>query len=180
MPICTTFRVNGASLVCTQFIETGFYRGATSVCAHYAGFKRVASVELDADLYARGLKLPLVADGKILLYHGHSPEVLPQMIDPSLRTLIYLDAHHCGSGDVRVNPECPVLDELGAVFDLPWDEYPTVVIDDANMFQRPWNDDLNRRFDPDQWPSTREVKDSFPAGYRFVDDYCVLYALPER
>lgn len=172
--------MNGASLVTEQFVETGFYRGATAVCAHYAGFKRVASVELDRDLYERGLELPLVADGKILLYHGHSPDVLPEMVDTDLRTTVYLDAHYCGAGDARVTPECPVLDELAAVFGLPWAHMPTVVIDDAHMFRRPWTDDLSRRFDQQQWPETWQIKKAFPPGYAFVESPLVMYALPER
>jgi hypothetical protein len=183
VPISTTFRVNGASLVTEQFVETGFYRGVTAVCAHYAGFKRVASVELDRDLYERGLELPLVADGKILLYHGSSPDVLPEMTDPSLRTLVYLDGHFMGPEHGAVDPkygECPILDEIHVLMGLPWDDMPTVVVDDIHLFRRPWAGDLLRRFDQKQWPELERVKRLFPAGYRFVEDFHTLYALPEQ
>lgn len=183
MPICTAFRVNGASLVCDQFVETSFFKGATSVCAHYAGFRRVASVELDADRYRAGLELPLVAEGKIRLYHGSSPDVLPEMIDPSLKTMVYLDGHfmgaECGPADPKYG-ECPLMEELHVLFDLPWDMYPTIVIDDANMLHRPWGDDLSSRFDERQWPTVQQVVSVFPAGYKFVESGCVLYALPGR
>lgn len=180
MPINTSFRVNGASLVTDAFVETGFYRGATAVCAHYAGFKNVASIELDDDLYRRGLELPLVAEGKIKLYHGDSPDVLPEVLNPALKTVVYLDAHFCGMGDARRERECPLLDELRAVFDVPWDEMPAVVVDDAHMLRRPWGDDLRARFDERQWPALDAVKSYFPSGYAFVEDLYVLYALPAR
>lgn len=181
IPINTAFRVNGASLVCPQFIETGFYKGATAVCAHYFGFGRVASAELNGDLYRLGLELPLVAAGEIRLYHGSSPDVLPTMIDPTLKSLVYLDAHFMGKEHGAADPkygECPLLEELRVVFEQPWAELPTVVIDDAHMFVRPWSEDLRVRFTEDQWPSTDRVKALFPGGYRFVSERYVMYCLP--
>lgn len=182
MPICTAFRVQGVSLVRAQFVETGFFKGATSLAALDAGFKRVASVELDEGLYRAGLELPPVVDGRIRLFHGSSPDILPRMVDPGLPALVYLDGHLYpeASAAPLVDPvygECPVLAELQILRDIEWEVPPVIVVDDANMFRRPWDAYTASRFTESHWPTTREVL-CLLSDYKVVETDCALYALP--
>ena len=168
------------SLVGDLFVETGLYAGDTLVRALGVGFNEARSIELDRGRYEAGLRR-FAAEPRVRLYHGTSPDVLPQALDPARRTLIYLDGHFSGDDQGGLDPkygECPVLEELAVVTGLAWQIRPAIVIDDAQHFRRPWSDDLLARFDVRQWPTTAQVVGLLPDDYAVADVGDVLYCLP--
>ena len=137
MPIPENFVIDGRLFARHTLVETGTFKGATVRAAILAGFKRVASVD------------------RVV----HSA-----MCRPDEETLIYLDAHYMGDG-AEVDPvygECPLLAELEEITAVSWKTPPAIVIDDAPLFLRPWDDDLENRCDRKQWPTITDIGERVP------------------
>lgn len=161
------------------FIETGFGRGETIDAAIAHGFRRIISIEIDPIIVDRARRRAWM--GEFEVRHGDSAEMLSVVIDPHHDTVFWLDAHWSagGYGESKPPVECPLLAELAQIVDVPWQAMPTVLIDDAFMFEpnATWRTTAASPYDPDQWPYLDEIADVL-AGWRIVREGDILRAVP--
>ena len=114
------------------FIETGTYRGdTTAMLCPYA--KQVHTIELGKEL-AEEAKKRFQDYTHVHVHQGDSGEVLPKIM-PQIKSaaLFYLDGHYSGGITAKGEKECPIYEELKAIFaseKLPH----LLVIDDARCF----------------------------------------------
>lgn len=158
--------------------ETGTQSGqGIARCQHL--FKELHTVEIDPTLYAAA-KAKLAQYQHVHCHLGTSPSVLRQIIDASKRTLFWLDAHYVATDPSPglVENQCPLLDELAAIFSVAWQTPPTILIDDARMFQEWfWKSNRSQGYDAVQWPKLAEIVAMAAShGYavRQIDDVLVV------
>ncbi len=147
------------------FIETGTYEGKTLRLAVATGFyQRLISIELDKELWF-AVSNEAWPDN-VTIHHGDSPTLLNVVIDPSVSTLFFLDAHitHMGSGPFTAHSrnygQCPLIAELQAIRRQPWAIPPVIVVHDAVMFAQDrkfWRSKDAQDLDPQQWPTENEI-----------------------
>jgi hypothetical protein len=112
-------------------VETGTYLGDTLYML-YPDFEHLYSIELSPLFHARAgkrfRKMP-----KIHLVQGDSGRELAALM-PKLHkpALFWLDGHYSGGATAKGDKECPVLEELDAVFQSP--HAHVIYIDDARLF----------------------------------------------
>lgn len=127
------------------FIETGTYLGST-VNGVKDLFEEIYSIELDTKLATRAKEL-FREIKKINILEGDSANVLPQLLKGINRpVLFWLDAHYSGGITAKGEVECPILDELKAIFNW-WIPGSIILIDDARLFKR------------EIWPEISEIYD---------------------
>jgi hypothetical protein len=112
-------------------VETGTYLG-DMVEAQKNFFDTVYSIELSPKLYKRAQKR-FKGDNRIVLLLGDSgiklSEVVAQLRQPAI---FWLDGHYSGGITAKGDKECPVPEEITAIFKSP---LPNIVlIDDARLF----------------------------------------------
>lgn len=130
------------------FVETGTFMGdATGFAARL--FPEVISIEVNPDFHRsatarlRGTKARLIqGDSRIEL-----PKVVKGLAAPAL---FWLDGH-AGAGFYGPKDDCPLLDELAAIAESPFEHF--ILIDDARAFLAP----PPPPFDADKWPDLGEV-----------------------
>jgi hypothetical protein len=133
----------------TEFVETGTFQGSTLPWAA-SRFRRVRTIEIRADYQEQARQrvgnLPnvefLLGDSGVVLR-----EVCQTLAGPAL---FWLDAH-AGAGFFGPDDDCPLLSEVDAVVDSPFDH--CIFIDDARAFLAP----PPPPFDYRKWPSLDEV-----------------------
>lgn len=112
-------------------IETGTYLGDTlySVSPY---FETLYSIEL-SEFYYKKAKARFNNYTKIHLLNGDSGKVLKELV-PKLKnsTLFWLDGHYSGGLTAKGDLECPVYEELIAIFSSTFKH--VIVIDDARLF----------------------------------------------
>lgn len=112
-------------------VETGTYLGDT-IYALYNDFDEIYSVEL-SEHYFNKAKKRFSSYPKIKLVFGDSGEQLfrlvPQLQQPAL---FWLDGHYSAGLTAKGEKECPVYEELDAIFGARQKHY--IVIDDARLF----------------------------------------------
>lgn len=118
----------------TTFVETGTYLGDTSWWLRNR-FGRIHTIEVDPFLHAqarrRFRRLPHVT-----AHLGDSAAVLPRII-PTIanRAMYWLDGHYSAGITGSGAADCPVIDELRAIYALS--KWPfLILIDDAECFGR--------------------------------------------
>ncbi|HLN55269.1 MAG TPA: hypothetical protein VK207_04705 [Bacteroidales bacterium] len=117
---------------CEIFIETGTYLGDT-MQSQRKNFRKLISIELAQKLFRaaskRFSKFPEIA-----IYQGNSGDVLHKIM-PEIRSraLLWLDGHYSGGITAKGKTECPVFNELDAVFSNNSLKH-IVLIDDARLF----------------------------------------------
>jgi hypothetical protein len=113
------------------FIETGTYYGDTT-WAMRKFFKKLYSIELSEELFKKAEKR-FEKFENIEILHGDSREVLskvlPQIKEPAL---FWLDGHYSGGVTAKGDKECPILEELDAIFSSNFEHI--ILIDDARCF----------------------------------------------
>jgi hypothetical protein len=130
------------------FVETGTFMGhATEFAARL--FPTVISIEVNRDFHRsaalrlRGTNARLIqGDSRIEL-----PKVVKELAAPAL---FWLDGH-AGAGFYGPHDDCPLLDELAAIAESPFEHF--ILIDDARAFLAP----PPPPFDADKWPDLGEV-----------------------
>jgi hypothetical protein len=118
----------------THCIETGTFTGTSTAWAA-AHFEAVTTIEID---FSRIRETAAALGASNVAYlNADSRDGLPIAIGPDpVPTLFWLDAHNAdhlfGPGD----DDCPLLEELSAIFERGfWD--PCILIDDAQCFTAP-------------------------------------------
>ncbi len=114
------------------FVETGTYKGGTTWCL-LKEFRRIDTMEVVPELAAlareRFTNCP-----KVTVIEGDSANLLPEVCKSlDAPTLFYLDGHYSGGVTGKGTEECPVINELQAIFTnirVPF----AIVIDDAREF----------------------------------------------
>ncbi|MBK8021783.1 MAG: hypothetical protein IPK19_10245 [Chloroflexi bacterium] len=132
------------------FIETGTYRGEPSAwAAKY--FAEVITIEYAETLYeAARQRFQVIPHVRVL--HGHSGVELAKLVPKlSAMSIFWLDSHWSGGETYGSDDECPLMDELQAIMDSPFQH--CILIDDARLFlstpQLPHN--------PSAWPSISDI-----------------------
>jgi hypothetical protein len=139
-------------------------------------FDAVVSIELSEELYAEA-RAALANEPSITLLRGDSRALLPDVVDPSLATLFFLDGHWSGGPTAGEEVECPVLGELQALAGGNADD--CLFIDDARLFAAA----PPPPHDPAKWPTLLEILDAIrmvmPKHHiTLLDD--LIIAVPQR
>lgn len=114
-------------------VETGTFMGDMIEAQRY-NFKEIYSIELSEQLYLRALE-KFHGAKHIHLLQGDSGEKLIE-ITYRLRepAIFWLDGHYSGGITAQGDKDCPVMDELEAIFSSNHDH--CLLIDDARCFGR--------------------------------------------
>lgn len=112
-------------------IETGTYIGEM-VNAQKNNFKSIFSIEIQPELF-EAAKKRFKNNKNIHIMLGDSGLMLQTLV-PSLneKGLFWLDGHYSGGITGMSNTECPIFNELSAIFEN--NKNHIIVIDDANCF----------------------------------------------
>lgn len=114
------------------FIETGTFLG-DMVEAQCKNFEKLHSIELSEELFQRA-KDRFSGISKITLHQGDSGKVLKDIVDGiDHQALFWLDGHYSGGFTALGDSECPVLEELAAIFAGKTNDH-VILIDDARCF----------------------------------------------
>jgi hypothetical protein len=116
---------------CSILVETGTYRG-DMMEAQKKNFKKLYSVELAKVLWEKAVQR-FRNDKNIELLQGDSAVVLHSLV-PKLedRALFWLDGHYCGGVTAMGEKECPIYEEMDAVFKN--NKGHVMLVDDARLF----------------------------------------------
>lgn len=112
-------------------VETGTYLG-DMVEAQKNNFSKIFSVELSERLH-RKAKKRFRTDSHVNIIHGDSGTRLSEIVS-TLRqpALFWLDGHYSAGITAKGNKNCPVLEELSAIFQSEFAHI--ILIDDARLF----------------------------------------------
>jgi hypothetical protein len=114
------------------FIETGTYLGEM-VEAQKKKFRKIYSIELGIDLF-KNAKERFIHDTNIIIIHGDSGKVLPKVLSGINEPAIFwLDGHYSAGITAKGEKECPIFEELHAIFHNRVFEH-VLLIDDARFF----------------------------------------------
>ncbi|PIR43755.1 hypothetical protein COV24_01205 [candidate division WWE3 bacterium CG10_big_fil_rev_8_21_14_0_10_32_10] len=96
-------------------------------------FNKIISIELGTDLYKRAKKR--FKDNKnITIVQGDSGKILPSILkNINQSVLFWLDGHYSAGVTALGDKECPIFEELDAVFNNSKNKH-TILIDDARCF----------------------------------------------
>jgi hypothetical protein len=164
---------HGIDLMSDVFVETGTFRGETTVAAINAGYPEVHTIDV-VEEYSRKVKADYIKDPRLHCHTGTSPDVLPKILDKNKFTTFWLDAHfqaYKENETCEKYGECPVLEELKVIFSIPWVKPPIILVDDARMFDGP-----TPKFKADDWPRREQIEQMLPEGYKMqtLEDILVI------
>ncbi|MFN0052140.1 MAG: hypothetical protein ACKV0T_08110 [Planctomycetales bacterium] len=171
--------------VTVRFVETGTHLGVSVRAALELGYREVCSIEISDEFFGKA-RLAFQNDLRVRLFHGSSPNLLPQVIAPDVPTTFWLDAHYSGTTLPSHDPtfgQCLLLAELAIIAAFPWQVRPLIAIDDAFLFEpATWEGACPELFNPDgmvqgDWPTRDQVEQALP-GYDFAFDGVRLYCTP--
>jgi hypothetical protein len=112
-------------------IETGTFLG-DMVEAQRNNFKKIFSIELQHDLAEKAKKRFRDLD-HIKILEGNSGKLLKTiLIEVKEPAIFWLDAHYSGGLTARGESECPIYQEIDAIFATK--ENHLLLIDDARLF----------------------------------------------
>ena len=116
---------------CDTLVETGTYRG-DMVYALLKSFKKIYSIELSEELYSKAANR-FKDEQHIEILQGDSSERLKDLL-PALQkpAIFWLDAHYSGGVTAKGKKECPIYEELDAIFSSTINHI--LLIDDARSF----------------------------------------------
>ena len=113
-------------------IETGTYQG-DMVEAQKSRFGRIISIELGQDLFEKARKR-FDKDKNVTIAQGDSGKVLPLLLENVDRPAIFwLDGHYSEGITARGEKECPIFEEIEAIFSKKNLNH-VLLIDDARLF----------------------------------------------
>jgi hypothetical protein len=148
------------------YIETGVGWGDTFVEACKYSFSKLVGIDVSSANWTKCCnRIGIQEVPRIYLYHGTSPDVLPKAIDPSKKTVFWLDAHYEPGCDDTLDSkygQCPLLCELSIIVRQPWKTLPIILIDDASIFlsQKVWWDTYaHPMLKREDWPTFQQIYD---------------------
>lgn len=113
-------------------VETGTFMGEM-VEAQKKNFKEIISIEIGDDLFEQAKKR-FRQDKNIRLIHGDSGKMLPQVVTTIKSPAIFwLDGHYSNGITAMGDTECPIFEELDAIFNNNNLDH-ILLIDDARCF----------------------------------------------
>ncbi len=116
----------------STLIETGTYMG-DMVEAQKNNFKKIISIELGDDLY-KNAKIRFKDEKNIIIVKGDSGKVLPSILtDLNDPAIFWLDGHYSAGITAKGDKECPIFEELDAIFQSKKLNH-ILLIDDARCF----------------------------------------------
>jgi hypothetical protein len=116
----------------TTLVETGTLLG-DMVEAQKKIFKNVISIELGHDLFKKAKKR-FKKDENVTIIHGDSGSVLPEILkNVNEPAIFWLDGHYSEGISVKGDKECPIIEELDAIFSSKKLNH-IILIDDARCF----------------------------------------------
>ena len=121
-----------AATHCTILVETGTYLGHM-IYSQRNNFKKIYSIELSLSLWEKA-KEKFHSYKHIELIQGDSGKVLSTIVQKlDDRALFWLDGHYSGGITAKGEKECPIFEELNAIFNNNLYQH-TILIDDAFLF----------------------------------------------
>lgn len=144
----------------TTLVETGTFLG-DMVWSQQKNFEKIYSIELNKDLF-RDAQQRFKRKTHIQILQGDSGKILPILINEIKgKTIFWLDGHYSGGITARGDKDCPIWDELKAIFST--EEEHVLLIDDARLFigerDYPTIDGV-KKFTLDRYPNSNiEIKD---------------------
>jgi hypothetical protein len=161
-PLAGFVRHLQASYGLRTLVETGTFRGASAEFAASV-FPQVVTVEIKPE-YHEATKARLRGLANIDFRLGDSRTELPRVVaNLTGPALFWLDGH-AGGGQFGPSDDCPLLEELAAIAESPFEHF--VLVDDARAFLAP----PPPPFDPDKWPDLAQVLETLR---RRTPYYCV-------
>lgn len=116
----------------TTLVETGTYLG-DMVEAQKKMFKKIISIELGTDLFKKAQKR-FMNNKNVTIVEGNSGKVLPKILeDLSEPAIFWLDGHYSEGITARGDKDCPIFEELDAIFSNSKFDH-ILLIDDARCF----------------------------------------------
>jgi hypothetical protein len=116
----------------TTLIETGTYMGEM-VEAQKARFKKIFSIELSTELFKRA-RQRFYNDKHISIIRGDSGKMLSSILKVLKEPAIFwLDGHYSAGITAKGEKECPIFEELNAIFNGRKLNH-ILLIDDARCF----------------------------------------------
>ena len=113
-------------------VETGTFLGEM-VEIQKKNFKYVFSVELGLELYKKAVKR-FDSDLNVKIFFGDSGKVLPSiLLQVNQPSIFWLDGHYSGEITAKGEKECPIFEELEAIFANKSNNH-ILLIDDARCF----------------------------------------------
>ncbi|MGN6605056.1 MAG: hypothetical protein ACTHK8_21550 [Ginsengibacter sp.] len=113
-------------------IETGTYLG-DMVEAQKNRFSKIITIELSEKLF-HDAKNRFSKDENIIVMHGDSGKVLYEVLkDIKSPAIFWLDGHFSGGITVKGDKECPIFEEINAIFTTSNYNH-ILLIDDARLF----------------------------------------------
>lgn len=113
-------------------IETGTYMG-DMVEAQKTKFKKIISIELGVDLFHKATKR-FKNDKNVKIVQGDSGKVLPKiLLEINEPVIFWLDGHYSAGITAKGDKECPIFEELDAIFKNN-ELHHIILIDDAREF----------------------------------------------
>lgn len=113
-------------------VETGTFMG-DMIEAQKRFFSRIISIELDYDLFNKAKK-KFKNDKNVFIYQGDSGKVLSKLLkDVNEQAIFWLDGHYSGGVTTKGDKECPIYEELDAIFDDNKLNH-VILIDDERCF----------------------------------------------
>jgi hypothetical protein len=101
--------------------------------AQRENFKKIISIELDDELCRRAQNR-FKKDSHITIVQGDSGHVLPKILkDIHEPVIFWLDGHYSGGVTSKGETECPIYEELSAIFNSDANR-SILLIDDARCF----------------------------------------------
>jgi hypothetical protein len=115
------------------FIETGTYLGSM-VYAQKKRFSKIYSIELGYELYLNA-KQRFKNNKNIHILQGDSGKVLPLlMTEIDAPAIFWLDGHYSAGITAKGEKDCPIFEELEAIFNASKYHAHVLLIDDARLF----------------------------------------------
>ena len=151
-------------------VETGTFRGVSTLAALAAGFRPIMTVDVEA--FDTDISLPGERESGIYRFIGPSTQHLPRMLDAvkDMRALIFLDAHcnpNLFDGGVEANnlDPLPLHKELEIIFGLRDVSRDVIIIDDMHLnvlvhWQERYASDWGLPKPP--FKTVQDLKDLFP------------------
>jgi hypothetical protein len=157
-------------------IETGTYRGGGTRLLSAIVRAPVTTIELSEPL-AQAAAEALADLPDVTVRQGDSRGVLPELIDPAVPTLYWLDGHWSGGETAGEASECPLLDELRAIGAGHVDV--ALLVEFAGVFTA----SPPPPHDPAEWPTIVDVFDTLRAarpGHHVTVLRDLVIAVPAR